>query len=122
MVRLWKKINDQLGLTRQEQLIVIFLLVGLLLGSGVSLYKKQRASQPQRIQLVKVKNKFQKININQATREEIERLPYIGPSLAERIIQYRQREGGFRSIEDLKKVKGIGEKNLEKIKPYVTLQ
>lgn len=124
MVKLWKKISDQLGLTRQEQLIVIFLLLGLLVGSGVSLYKKHRTPESQGIQVVKggfQQDFVKKININQATREEIERLPCIGPTLARRIVEYRRREGGFTSVEDLKKVKGIGEKNFEKIKPYITV-
>ena len=45
----------------------------------------------------------------------------IGPSTAEKIIRYRTSKGAFKSIDDLKKVNGIGDKKLEKLRPYVTI-
>lgn len=60
-----------------------------------------------------------KININNADREELETLPGIGPVLAERIITYRKESGPFISPEELVNVKGIGEKKLEKILPFI---
>lgn len=54
-----------------------------------------------------------RININTADRAELERLPGIGPALAERIIQYREQNGPFVSVDDLMNVSGIGEKRLE---------
>ena len=60
-----------------------------------------------------------KIPINSATQKELETIPGIGPVLASRIIEYRQKHGPFASYEDLLHVKGIGEKTLEKIKPYI---
>lgn len=68
-------------------------------------------------------NKFNiKVNINKATVEELQRIPGIGEVLAKRIIEYRNKTGGFKSIEELKNVKGIGEKKLEAIRPYITLE
>lgn len=61
------------------------------------------------------------IRINSATKVEFEGLPGIGPSLAERIIQYRDQIGGFRSVEELKQVRGVGEKLFEKIRDRVQL-
>lgn len=61
------------------------------------------------------------ININTATKEELESLPGIGPSLAQRIIDYREENGGFRDINEIKLVSGIGEKMYEKIKEFIRI-
>lgn len=63
---------------------------------------------------------IQKISINTATVEELDRLPGIGPSIANRIIEYRQKQR-FRTLEELKEVKGIGDKLFEKIKEQIVL-
>ncbi len=59
------------------------------------------------------------IDINKATFDQLEVLPGIGPKLAQRIIKYRETHGSFKSLEELKQIKGIGEKKFEKIKPYI---
>lgn len=61
------------------------------------------------------------ININTASQAELESLPYIGPSLAQRIIEYREQNGPFKSIEDIQKVKGIGPAIFAKIKDLITV-
>lgn len=60
------------------------------------------------------------ININTATAEELQRLPGIGPLLAERIVAYRQENGPFEIPGELMNVSGIGEKKLEEIWDYIT--
>ena len=60
------------------------------------------------------------VNINTASQEELETLPGIGPALAERIIAYRAEHGPFGSIDDLLKVKGIGDSVLSDIRDLVT--
>ena len=61
------------------------------------------------------------ININTAKKQNLVKLPKIGPVTAERIIRFRDDYGPFKSIDDLLKVKGIGPKTLEKLKLQITL-
>jgi competence protein ComEA len=61
------------------------------------------------------------ININTATLDELETLPGIGPALGQRILDYRQEHGPFRSVDDLLNVSGIGDKRLADIRPKVTV-
>lgn len=62
------------------------------------------------------------INVNSATVADLETLPEVGPALAQRIIDSRNAEGPFTSVDDLRRVKGIGPKKLEAIRPYVVVQ
>ncbi len=61
------------------------------------------------------------LNLNTATVEQLESLPGIGRRTAERILEQRQKSGGFKKIEDLMSVKGIGEKSFLKLKPMITV-
>lgn len=62
-----------------------------------------------------------KININIATSEELQKLSGVGPARAEDIIEYREKVGGFKSLEEIKNVKGIGEASFDKIKEKITI-
>lgn len=61
------------------------------------------------------------VNLNTATPAELEALPGIGASAAQRIVDFRQKNGAFKKIEDLMNVKGIGEKSFLKLKPFITV-
>lgn len=62
------------------------------------------------------------LNINTASAKQFQTLPSIGPQTAQKITQYREENGDFSSIDALTEVKGIGEKTLEKVKPYITAE
>ena len=62
---------------------------------------------------------FAKININTASKTELQKLSRIGPKKAERIIKYRLENGDFKRVEDLAKVKGIGKKTVENLRPNI---
>jgi competence protein ComEA len=61
------------------------------------------------------------VNLNTATAAQLEELPGIGPTLARAIIAERERSGGFRKVEDLQKVRGIGEKRFGELRELVTV-
>src|SRR5512136_1563998 len=62
-----------------------------------------------------------KININTAPAAELEALPRIGPKVAQRIVDFRTKNGNFKRIEEIMKVQGIGEKVFEQIKDLITV-
>jgi competence protein ComEA len=62
-----------------------------------------------------------KVNLNTATVSQLEDLPGIGPSLAARIVDHRQKNGAFKSVEDVLAVKGIGEKNFARIQAFLSV-
>ena len=61
------------------------------------------------------------VNLNTATVEQLATIPGVGPKMAERIIDYRQKNGGFKKVEDLMNVSGVGEKSFLKMKPLITV-
>jgi comEA protein len=130
-------------MNNKEKAVLYFLIASLLIGSSISLYKKHKiqknivaietettlisdsltkaTSKPARSKSTKAEFNSQ-IDINQATPDELEALPGIGPVLAQRIIAERNRVGKFSSLEGLLKVKGIGEKKLAKIKGQIIIK
>ena len=61
------------------------------------------------------------VNINSASAEQLALLPRIGPSVAQKIVEFRKENGPFKSAADLMLVRGIGEKTFEQLKPYLTV-
>jgi len=62
-----------------------------------------------------------KVNLNTASIEQLTTLPGVGPKLAARIVEYRQKSGTFRSTQELMNVKGVGEKNFVKIEAWLSV-
>ncbi|MEQ1793728.1 MAG: helix-hairpin-helix domain-containing protein [Nitrospira sp.] len=63
----------------------------------------------------------QRVDLNRATVTDFDQLSGVGPVLARRIADYRKSVGRFHAVEDLRAVKGIGKKKLERLKPFVTV-
>ncbi len=142
-----------ISFTPQERKAIIFLTTILIIGSGITLYKKYHSdfapellwkpkavysesrlnASPRTIPVdsaSKTENKVDSsyspktaypLNLNSATQYELEKLPAIGPVLAKRIIDYRVQNGGFKKIEEIQKVQGIGKKIFEAIKSQIVV-
>ncbi|MFC1620986.1 ComEA family DNA-binding protein [Candidatus Omnitrophota bacterium] len=109
-----------LEISRSERSLILILLLAGLLCAGLSYYLKVTNSSCQS-EIINIEEPLFLININTASALELERLPGIGPILAGDIVAYRQNTGGFKKITELKNIKGIGDKKLEKIKDHVTI-
>jgi competence ComEA-like helix-hairpin-helix protein len=72
--------------------------------------------------VAKINEDVAKININKASVDELTQLKFIGPKLAERIVQYRTEHGPFERVEDVLKVKGIGSKALDANMAILTVE
>jgi competence protein ComEA len=95
--------------------IVLALCATLVLSSSAA---AQSATAPDARAQTGVKSA---INLNTATLDQLETLPGIGRKTAERIIEFRTKSGGFKRIEELMNVKGIGEKSFLKLKPLIVV-
>jgi competence protein ComEA len=90
--------------------MVFSLILGLAFSSALSLQVQQAQETSEK-----------KININTAPAVELQKLPRIGPKIAQRIIDFRNQNGNFKSIEEIMKVRGIGEKVFKQIKDMITV-
>lgn len=88
----------------------------------MSIYVPIRGEQiPSNLNNQSSQNETIEVNINTATKEQIQKIPGIGPSKADAIIKYRETNGDFKSVDDIKKIKGFGDKTLESLKEYIIL-
>jgi competence protein ComEA len=102
-----------------QSVIVVFLLVGLI--SLTSLWVWRDWIQGSVIEIdeaAPLPYRFT-IDLNEASAAELAQLPEIGETMADRIIEARKRNGGFRSVDELRNVRGIGAKTFEQIRPYL---
>lgn len=113
------------NLEKRERFIILFLIVTLLAGLSVMLYRNARPIIDVKIRAfdyTRPSGAVKKININEADEAALAGLPGVGKALALRIIEYRTRQGDFRFIEEIKKVKGIKDNLFEKIKDGITIE
>jgi comEA protein len=131
-----QRLLSLVSFTHRER-IALWLLVGAL-GIGGALSAWQRVGSESRLQEFEVgyapmdariaasaaaaltaTDDSLRVDINTADAETLDLLPRIGPVLAGRIIEYRETHGVFRRVEEIMDVKGIGEKTLERLRPYI---
>ena len=102
-------------LTKTERKTLLAVVALIFIGSVIKLGYNPKVSDGELIE----KKTHQLIDINAASNAELESIPGIGPVTAAKIIDYRDKRGGFSSIQDLKQVKGIGDKKAEIISQYI---
>ena len=124
--RLVDAIEKSGGLTEEADTSNINLADILQDGEKVYIYSKQEVEELKSIgklneEIDNTTKKDKKININTATQAELEEITGIGPSLAQKIIEYRESNGKFKDIEELKNVSGIGDKKFESMKSQITI-
>jgi comEA protein len=119
--------------TPQETRALIFLIAALVVGSGITLYKRAHPEFAPELILQKreilssSQNNYptdkgmdmQRIDINRADSEQLQLLPGIGPVIGKRIVDYRKANGDFTKLEDIMQVQGIGPKTFQRIKDYL---
>lgn len=102
-----------LNMTTQERQTILFLVSIALIGVGISLAIKMNA---QVARVVRLDSRIIRIDINQASIDDLLSTQCVSPGLAKRIIDYRSQHGTFKTLEELKDVKGIGEYRFGKLK------
>jgi competence ComEA-like helix-hairpin-helix protein len=136
-----RRAAEWLALTRNEKRVILFLVCTLLVGAGIRYYQYAFPA-PSRFDYRVPDSTFSSLssaeaaeagsdslketagvlNINTATKQELMELPGIGEVIASRIIHYRRESGTFSSVEDLRAIKGMSGKKLERLKPLITTQ
>jgi competence protein ComEA len=101
--------------------IVSVAALACLIAVQVQAAAQQAASQPRGSRAAAKPAVSGPININVASASDLEALPGIGAKTAARIVEYRQKNGPFKKVEELMNVRGVGEKNFLKLKPQLTV-
>ncbi len=141
-MNIFKKLQEHFAFTKNEQRVFFFLALTMLIGAGIKFarnyvgeekiqrfdYSQTDSIFTEKSQLLNRRNdslsvqSVRKVNINNATKSELVALPGIGEAMAERILLYRQDNGKFKNISELKKIKGIGEKKFDRLKEHIEIQ
>jgi len=99
---------------RAMRVLSAALLCGVLAAAGA-------AAAPEAAKPAPAAARSSAVDLNSASEEQLQEVPGIGPSLAKKIVDFRKENGPFKSVDDLLKVRGIGEKSLERLRPHLTV-
>lgn len=115
------------SITHQERKVLIFIGILILVGSILRILNLNAIEGDPALGIDKVVisgniDLSKPVNINLSFSGDLESIPGIGEVIARRIIDYRNQFGYFKDLEDLKNVKGIGDKKIETIRKYITFQ
>ncbi len=99
--------------------MVAVLAVVICLGSGLTYLFKRYPYLPDLVNLLDSPSIYIKTNVNSATAEELEEVPYIGPYTAGKIVEFRRRHGSISDLEQLRSIKGIRPTNFERFVQYL---
>lgn len=109
------------SLTKEEKVVLWILASVICAGSFVQTVLKKFPQLKDIVNLIESERIYPKVDINQASYEELVDVPYIGPMTAKAILEYRQKHGSFISLEQLKTIHGIKEKNYRKFIPFLAI-
>lgn len=149
-MKILKQVQDFAAFTKNEQKVFLFLSIVFLAGVSIKAYKayfvqapahrfdysasdkefeersKQLTALPSEHKPVSIPSIGQaahkKIDLNTATKNDLVGLPGIGAGIAEEILLYRDEHGAFTSLDQLRRIKGIGRKKFEKLRPYIEIK
>ena len=137
---MFRRLQDWLALTATERRVLLFVTGAFVAGLGIRFYQETFPSTPS-FDYTAADSTFAALNsalptddeeepeaepagplnLNTATKHQLVALPGIGEVMAERILRFREDHGPFKSIEELRSIKGISKRSLEKLKPLVTV-
>ena len=134
----FERIRGYVSFTKNEQKILLFLAFLFLVGTAIKAYKAYVAPPEQpHFEYAESDSVFaarsttpappasltqRRVNINTAAAAELDALPGVGPAMARQIVEYRTAHGPFKTLDDLRNIKGLGPKKVEKLQPMVTLK
>ena len=110
-----------IGLTRQEKQVLVSLVFVFCVGTIVHYVFKVYPYLGDIVNVVDSELIYPKINVNEATAQEISNIPYIGDITAKRIVEYRKINGPFKTKLELRRVKGIGEPTYRRIEKFLKI-
>ncbi len=110
-----------INLTKEEKFVLITLAAVLWVSSVLRFSLKKYPQLHDIVNFIDTEKVYAKVDVNIASLEELINIPYIGQYTAERIIEYRQEKGPFTSLEEMKTIKGIKEKNFKKFSAYLRI-
>ncbi|MBF0478319.1 MAG: helix-hairpin-helix domain-containing protein [Candidatus Omnitrophica bacterium] len=109
-------------LNKQESVTLIVVCGVIIGGSVLQFVSTHFPYQWRQLDFISGNKCFIKVNVNQATPEELDKVPNLGLSTAGRIVSYRNEHGPFKSIEEIKDIPDIRSKNFEEFQPYLEVK